>query len=141
MDYFLEEAGKIKAILVDWIDDTFKSTFEAFSDAGRLGIQQIYIDGVKRENSTFADHIAAPGAYFPKEVVQSMCLCAAWVSAALLNCEKEDQSAWGPLVKSAQEFGFCHGAAFLSIHDDTRQRAERSVNGTKGASTLHGPRN
>jgi hypothetical protein len=142
MDEFLEGAFRIRAALEGWIDNLFKLPFDAFLDAGREGIHQIYLKEITRECATFADHITAPGLYVPKEVIKAMCLGAAHVGAAI-DAQKNGHSysfAFSFLTRAAEEVGFCRGAGFGVIHEDDRSRAALSIHGAKGALTLHGPR-
>lgn len=137
---FEAEADLLRAKLEDWIDGVFKLSFDTFLHAGCDGIHQIHVDGITRENSTFADHITAPGLYVPKDVIKAMCLGAAFIGAAVEAHEQGNSFAVKFLIDAAEEVGFCSGAAFAVMHEDERSRAEKSINGKKGALSLHGPR-
>ena len=140
MSEFKEEAARLRKNLEVVIEIFELPTFEVFLSAGCNSIHQIYEMGLTRENATFADHISSTSLYVPKDVIKAMCIGASYIEAALSAHEKGYPFALRFLIGAAEEDGFLRGAAFGTVHEDERSRAALSVNGKKGAASLHGPR-
>lgn len=139
MDRFIEEASYLREYLDDWIK-LFGLPFKVFADAGGEGILQIHGEGIAREDATFADHITDIGGYIPKDVVKAMCLGAIHILGGLDAHAKGHSFAFSFLIKAAEEIGFCRGAGFGVVHEEESRREALSINGKKGAESLHGPR-
>lgn len=139
MEYLIEKATDLRKSLTIWIDQ-FELPFSAFLEAGHNGLYDLEVEGITRENSTFADHIVDSKLNVPKDVIKAMCLGVAYIEDALDSREKWNALSLSYLINAAEEVGFCRGAYFGVGHVYASRRAALSASGKKGALALHGPR-